>query len=94
MQEFEEENVPIGPLFMTLGVTAFFTLAIIFGLTGLYEGLSTHYQDEWAAQQPQDVVDYHEQTEAQLTTYQKGDGDVVRIPVERAMDLVLEARSK
>lgn len=94
MQEFEEENVPIGPLFMTLGVTAFFTLAIIFGLTGLYEGLSTYYQNQGSANLPNDVVEYHQESAAQLNTYQKGDGELVRIPIERAMDLVLEARTK
>jgi len=92
MKEFEEENVPIGALFMTLGVTTFFTIAIILGLTGLYEGSHTYYSDEWGNIDPEDVEQYREEQHEGLTTYSKGEGDVVRVPIDRAIELVLEER--
>lgn len=92
MQEFEEENVPTGALFMTLGVTAFFTVAIILGLTGLYEGLETYHAGKWAAVVPADTQSYQTEQATTLSEYQKGEDDVIRIPIDRAMDLVLQDR--
>lgn len=92
MQEFEEENVPTGALFMTLGVTAFFTLAIILGLTGLYEGSLKHYTDAWGDVSPPDVVEYRTEQAETLGNYAKGEGEAVRVPIERAKELVLEGR--
>ena len=92
MQEFEEENVPTGALFMTLGVTAFFTVAIILGLTGLYEGLETYHADKWAGVVPADTQSYQAEQASTLSEYQKAEDDSLRIPIDRSMELVLQER--
>lgn len=86
---FEKENVPMGPLFMVLGVTVFFTAAIVLALTGLYQAELNYRIDKWGAEPNAETVAHDAEQNERLTTYAKLENDLVQIPIERAMELVL-----
>lgn len=94
MHDFEEENISIGPLFMIIGVGTLFVIAVIFALTGLQNSMEQSLEAEWAEVQAPDVAQNAEEQAARLETAGWIDKDKgqVRLPVERAMQLVLEER--
>lgn len=96
MQEFEEENIRMGPLFTTVGIGTFFVIAVIFVLTGLHSAMEQDLVDKWSGADVSDrQANEAEQTE-RLGTYgfmDKAAGRV-RVPIERAKELVLKERSQ
>ena len=86
---FEKENIPMGPLFMVLGVTAFFTAAIVFALTGFYQAELHHHEANWAGMTMPDSDANIAMQNERLSTYAKLEDGKVQIPIERAMELVI-----
>jgi hypothetical protein len=95
MHDFEEENISMGPLFMTVGVGTFFVIAVIFALTGLNETLQQDMVDQWASVKTPDTAAYEAEQAENLARYAVIDQDKgkVQIPVERAMELVIQERT-
>jgi len=96
MNEFEEENIRIGPLFATVGAGTFFVVAIIFALTGLHETMQQSITDEWASKTVPDAAANATEQAERLGTYGVVDAKKgrVRVPIDRAMKLILEERSQ
>ena len=96
MKEFEEENLAMGPLFMVLGVSTFFVVAVIFALTGLYNAERQSLEDTWAGAKVADTQANEAEQAERLGTYAVLDeaSGKLRIPIERAMELTVKERSE
>jgi hypothetical protein len=96
MHDFEEENISIGPLFMTVGVGTLFVIAVIFALTGLQKTMKQSLEAEWAGAAVLDVETNSAEQAERLGTYGmiNKDKGQFRIPVDQAMKLVLEERGE
>ena len=96
MNEFEEENIRIGPLFATVGAGTFFVIAVIFALTGLHETMQQSLADQWASKVVPDAEANATEQVERLSTYGVVDAKKgrVRVPIDRAMKLVLEERAQ
>ena len=96
MQEFEEENLAMGPLFMILGVSTFFVVAVILALTGLYNAERQSLESTWANTKLEDSEANKAEQAERLSTYAVLDKEAgkLRIPIDRAMELVVKERSQ
>jgi hypothetical protein len=88
----EKENLAIGPLFAVSGISFFFVVAVIFALTGLHDFEERRLKAAFNAELPDDTVRVEAEQKAMVEDYSKDADGNVRIPVEAAMDMVLEER--
>ena len=88
----EQENLAIGPLFAITGLSFFFVLAIVLALTGLHDTVERDLKASFNAQVPEDALRLEAEQQELVESYSMGEDGTVRIPVERAMEMVLEER--
>ncbi|MDF1799744.1 MAG: hypothetical protein P1V81_11250 [Planctomycetota bacterium] len=88
----EKENLAIGPLFTVSGITVFFVIAIILALTGLNDFEQRRLKAGFNAKLPADTLRVEAEQKALVEDYSKDADGNVRIPVEAAMDMILEER--
>ena len=86
----EPENLAIGPLFAVTGLSTFFVLAVVLALTGLHDSMERSLKIGFNAEIPQDALELEAEQAELVEGYSKDDKGQVRIPVERAMEMVLE----
>jgi hypothetical protein len=89
----EKENLAIGPLFAVTGVSFFFVLAVVLALTGLHKFEKERLEDAFNAKIPADALQVRTEQHELVEGYAKDEAGKVRIPVEQAMELVLEERA-
>ncbi len=94
MKDFEEENIPIGPLSMIVGVATCFVIVVIFVLTGLESSIRQGRLDAFAREAAVKAEASAAIRAERTSTYGVLDNETgkVQIPVERAMELVTEER--
>jgi len=88
----EPENLAIGPLFAVTGLTFFGVLAVVLALTGLHDHVERDLKAGFNAQLPEDTMTLEAEQAEMVETYSKDEDGKVRIPVEKAMEMVLEER--
>ncbi len=88
----EPENLAIGPLFAVTGVSTFFVLAVVFALTGLHDSMERDIKASFNAEMPADTLELEAEQKDMVESYSTGEDGRVRIPVEDAMEMVLEER--
>ncbi len=86
----EPENLAIGPLFAVTGVATFFVLAVILALTSLHDSVERDIKASFNAELPTDTLELGAEQRDMVESYSAGEGGKVRIPVEDAMEMVLE----
>ena len=91
----EKENLAIGPLFMVMGIATFFVVAVIFVLTGMHDAEKAALIAEHQAVRAADAVANDAMHAARLEGYEITDKEAgkVRIPINRAMEIVASERA-
>lgn len=92
VDNIEQESLNIGALFMVTGISTFFVLAVILGLTGLHDAVERDLKAGFNAKIPADVLEHEAGQQELLESYAQDEDGSVRIPVDRAMEMVLEER--
>ncbi|MFT4709665.1 MAG: hypothetical protein ACI8Q9_000788 [Planctomycetota bacterium] len=94
MENTENENLAIGPLFMTTFVLTGVVVTCFFALTGLKNYTERNLIQAFQEQRPQAALENDAAQAARLDGYAAIDKETGRyqIPVDKAMDLIIEQR--
>ena len=95
MKTIENENLAIAPLFMITFVLTFFTIATFFFCNGLEDSFRDDRIQHFQEQRPAAYIENDAKHEARINSYATIDkaADQYQIPIERAMDLVVQERA-
>ena len=94
MEHTENENLAIGPLFMTTFVLTGIVITCFFLLTGLKDSTERNLIQAFQEQRPAASLENDATQAGRLDTYATIDKEAgqYQIPVDKAMDLIIEQR--
>ena len=94
MEHTENENLAIGPLFMTTFVLTGIVVTCFFVLTGLKDRTERNLLQAFQEQRPEAALENDAAQAARLNDYGTIDKEAgqYQIPIDKAMDLVIEQR--
>lgn len=94
MEHTENENLAIGPLFMSTFVLTGIVITSFFVLTGLKDSTERKLLQAFQEKRPQAALENDASQAARLNEYATIDKEAgqYQIPVDKAMDLVIEER--